>query len=56
MQKTTLFKRHLKAPETRRGHREADGFLVLDASELDLYLFNREARMNEVWGSSEVGC
>ena len=53
MQKATLFELRLKAPETRTGHHEADGFPVLDASELDFYLFNREARMNEVWGSTE---
>jgi len=51
-----LFKQHLKAPKTRTGHLEADGFPVFAASELDFYLFNREARMNEVWGSSEGGC
>jgi predicted alpha/beta hydrolase len=32
-----------------------DGHLVLDASELDFYLFNRAARMDEVWGSERAG-
>ena len=31
-----------------------DGHLVLDASELDFYLFNRGARMNEIWGSERL--
>ena len=34
---------------------EPGGHLVLDASELDFYLFNRGARMNEVWESARVG-
>ena len=32
-----------------------EGHLVLDASELDFYLFNREARMDEIWGSERAG-
>jgi hypothetical protein len=32
-----------------------DSHLVLDASELDFYLFNRGARMDEVWGSERLG-
>jgi hypothetical protein len=32
-----------------------DGHLVLDASELDFYLFNRCARMDEVWRSERLG-
>ena len=32
-----------------------DEHLVLDASELDFYLFNRGARMAEVWGSERLG-
>lgn len=31
-----------------------DGHLVLDASELDFYLFNRGVRMDEVWGSERA--
>jgi hypothetical protein len=34
---------------------EVDGHPVLDESDLDFYLFNREARMDEVWGSGRAG-
>ena len=33
----------------------ADGPFPLDASDLDFYLFNREARMDETWGSERTG-
>ena len=32
-----------------------DGPSVLDASDLDFYLFDREARMDEVWRSERTG-
>ena len=33
---------------------KADGHTVLDASDLDFYLFNPETRMGEVWGSERT--
>lgn len=29
---------------------------VLNASDLDFYLFDRETRMDEVWGSAKLNC
>jgi len=33
---------------------KVDGHLLPGASDLDFYLFNREARMDEAWGSERV--
>ena len=51
----TLIRKNIDFAPTNAAFFEADGPPVLDANDLDFYLFNREARMEEVWGSEHTG-
>lgn len=50
----TLIRKNIDFAPTNAAFFEADGPPVLDASDLDFYLFNREARIDEVWGSERA--
>ena len=52
----TLMRKNIAfARTTNTAFFKADGHRVPDASDLDSYLFNREARMDEAWGSEQNG-